>query len=94
MCKVRIGFIGTGGIAGLHARQLLALPEVTIKAVADTSGKNRGDFIEKFGLDSAGQFRIIKRCWSMRTLMQSLFVPRIRCIFSRPMMCSPEGCMC
>ncbi len=56
MSKVRIGFIGTGGIAGLHARQLLALPEVTIKAVADTSAKNRGNFIEKFGLDDAGQF--------------------------------------
>jgi predicted dehydrogenase len=56
MSKVHIGFIGTGGIAGLHARQLLALPEVTIKAVADTSAKNRGDFIEKFGLDDAGQF--------------------------------------
>ena len=40
----------------LHARQLLALPEVTINAVADTSAKNREDFIEKFGLDAAGQF--------------------------------------
>ena len=31
MSKVRIGFIGTGGIAGLHARQLLALPEVKLR---------------------------------------------------------------
>ncbi|SDX06973.1 Gfo/Idh/MocA family protein [Paenibacillus sp. CF384] len=56
MNKVRIGFIGTGGIAGWHARQLLELPEAEIKAVADTSSKNRENFIAKNTLTDVLQF--------------------------------------
>ncbi|UVI29457.1 Gfo/Idh/MocA family protein [Paenibacillus spongiae] len=56
MSKVRIGFIGTGGIAGLHARQLLELPYVEIKALADTSDQNRGNFVNRFGLKDVAQF--------------------------------------
>ncbi|RAP75237.1 Gfo/Idh/MocA family protein [Paenibacillus montanisoli] len=56
MNKVRIGFIGTGGIAGWHARQLLELTEAEIKAVADTSSGNREKFLEKFSLNGVLQF--------------------------------------
>ncbi|CAM4181679.1 Gfo/Idh/MocA family oxidoreductase [Paenibacillus alkaliterrae] len=56
MSKIRVGLIGTGGIAGLHARQLLELPEVQITAVSDTSVSNREKFVEKFSLSEADQF--------------------------------------
>jgi predicted dehydrogenase len=35
--KVRIGFIGAGGIAHLHARQIAGIPEAEIVALNDTS---------------------------------------------------------
>lgn len=57
MSKVRIGFIGTGGIAGLHARQLLELQDdAEIKAVADTSQQNREKFIARFSLQGVSQY--------------------------------------
>ncbi|BBH22014.1 oxidoreductase [Paenibacillus baekrokdamisoli] len=56
MDKIRIGMIGTGGIAGWHAQQLLELPEVEITAVTDTSAVNRASFVEKYGLSEAKQF--------------------------------------
>jgi Predicted dehydrogenases and related proteins len=56
MSNIRIGFIGTGGIAGWHASQLLELPEVQITALSDTSEGNRVAFAEKFGLQDARQF--------------------------------------
>ncbi|SFE40665.1 Predicted dehydrogenase [Paenibacillus catalpae] len=56
MSNIRIGFIGTGGIAGWHAKQLLELPEVQITALSDTSENNRVAFAEKFGLQNARQF--------------------------------------
>ncbi|GGD78330.1 Gfo/Idh/MocA family protein [Paenibacillus nasutitermitis] len=56
MSKIRVGMIGTGGIAGWHARQLLELPEVQITALADTSKANQDAFIEKFGLQDAKTF--------------------------------------
>jgi len=53
MSKVRIGMIGTGGIAGWHARQLSELPEAAIVAIADTSKKSRATFLGKFeGLEA------------------------------------------
>lgn len=48
MDKIRIGMIGTGGIAGWHGRQLLALPEAEIVAIADTSEDSRNTFLGKF----------------------------------------------
>ncbi|MFO7957901.1 MAG: Gfo/Idh/MocA family oxidoreductase [Candidatus Brocadiia bacterium] len=42
---VRIVMIGTGGIAGGHAKRLLAIPEVQIVALADPNP----DHIERFG---------------------------------------------
>jgi predicted dehydrogenase len=56
MNKIRIGMIGTGGIAGWHAKQLQELPEAEITALADTSIENRQKFVEKFGLQQALQF--------------------------------------
>lgn len=49
--SVRIGIIGTGGIAGWHARQLLELQgEAVITAIADTSEENREKYIAQHGL--------------------------------------------
>ncbi|WP_135552785.1 Gfo/Idh/MocA family protein [Paenibacillus cymbidii] len=56
MSTIRIGMIGTGGIAGWHARQLQELPEVVIAAIADTSADNRAAFTDKYNLHGAGQF--------------------------------------
>jgi predicted dehydrogenase len=56
MNKIRVGFIGTGGIAEWHGRQLLELPEVDIVAIADTSEKSRVTFIGKFNLSDVQQF--------------------------------------
>ncbi|QYR19378.1 Gfo/Idh/MocA family oxidoreductase [Paenibacillus sp. sptzw28] len=56
MSKIRIGMVGTGGIARLHARQLLELPEVDLTAYADTSEENRQLFAEKFSLRDAVPF--------------------------------------
>ncbi|MBB6733696.1 Gfo/Idh/MocA family protein [Cohnella zeiphila] len=56
MSNIRVGFIGTGGIAGWHARQLLELPEARIVALADTSEKSRSTFTEKFDLKEVSQF--------------------------------------
>jgi hypothetical protein len=56
MSEIRVGFIGTGGIAGWHARKMLELPEVRIASVSDTSAPNREKFVEKFGLSEASQF--------------------------------------
>jgi len=56
MSNIRIGIIGTGGIAGWHARQLLELPEAEITAIADTSKDSRDKFAEKFGLKAAKSF--------------------------------------
>ncbi|SFI34920.1 Predicted dehydrogenase [Paenibacillus sp. UNC496MF] len=51
MNAIRMGIIGTGGIAGWHARQLKELPEVKITALADTSAENRDRFIANQALE-------------------------------------------
>lgn len=56
MDKVRVGMIGTGGIAQWHGRQMLELAEVEITAIADPSELSRSSFTEKFSLDSAAQY--------------------------------------
>jgi predicted dehydrogenase len=56
MSKVRVGMIGTGGIAGWHARQLLELPEAQIAALADISAANRSAFADKYGLRDVAHF--------------------------------------
>ncbi|OAS85878.1 MULTISPECIES: Gfo/Idh/MocA family protein [Metabacillus] len=56
MSKIRIGFIGTGGIAHLHAGQLLELENVEISAITDVSPDARERFITKYGLLNTRQF--------------------------------------
>ncbi|WP_299088772.1 Gfo/Idh/MocA family oxidoreductase [uncultured Metabacillus sp.] len=56
MSKIRVGFIGTGGIAHLHAGQLLELEEVEIKAITDVNVQARERFVTKFGLQDIQQF--------------------------------------
>lgn len=56
MSKIAVGMIGTGGMAQLHAQQLLELEEAEIKALADISQENRERFAAKFNLDGAELF--------------------------------------
>lgn len=57
MGKVRVGFIGTGGIAGLHAKQLLELSaDAEIAAIADPSEESRRRFLAKFPLEQVRQY--------------------------------------
>lgn len=56
MSRIQIGFIGTGGIAHLHANQLAEIEEAEIKAVTDVSPEARERFVTKFGLEQAQQF--------------------------------------
>ncbi|MBP1991800.1 Gfo/Idh/MocA family protein [Paenibacillus eucommiae] len=57
MGKIRLGLIGTGGVAGLHARQLQELhEEVAITAIADTSAQSRETFTANFGLQDVASF--------------------------------------
>lgn len=56
MKNLRIGIIGTGGIAHSHARAYLAIPEVTIVGGADiVPGKARA-FLDEFDLTDALAF--------------------------------------
>jgi predicted dehydrogenase len=56
MKKLRIGIIGTGGIAHAHARAYLAIPEVSLVGGADiVPGKARA-FLDEFGLTDARDF--------------------------------------
>ncbi|AZN41814.1 Gfo/Idh/MocA family protein [Paenibacillus albus] len=61
MSKVRIGMIGTGGIANWHARQLLELPDAAIVAIADPSEQNRIRFIDEHKLDSVSAYADYKQ---------------------------------
>ncbi|MDD9268169.1 Gfo/Idh/MocA family protein [Paenibacillus sp. GCM10023248] len=56
MGEIRIGMIGTGGIAHVHCRQLLELEEADIVAICDTSDPNREKFAGKFGLDDVEHY--------------------------------------
>ncbi|MCJ8007481.1 Gfo/Idh/MocA family protein [Lederbergia wuyishanensis] len=54
--KVRIGIIGSGGIAQAHARSYMQMPEVEIIAVADVIQGKAAEFIERLGLTDAKAF--------------------------------------
>ncbi|MGP4039773.1 Gfo/Idh/MocA family protein [Gracilibacillus sp. D59] len=53
---IRIGFIGTGGMAQVHAGQLLELENVEIKAITDVSTEARERFVNQAGLQDVEQF--------------------------------------
>jgi predicted dehydrogenase len=56
MSKTRIAIIGTGGIAGAHAKSYLRMKDVEIIGGADiVKGKARA-FLDSFGLESAKDF--------------------------------------
>ncbi|GGE31870.1 oxidoreductase [Pullulanibacillus camelliae] len=54
--KIRIGIIGSGGIAAAHARAYKEMPDVEIVAVADIIPGKADEFIQKLGLDQAAGF--------------------------------------
>ncbi|WP_226527460.1 Gfo/Idh/MocA family protein [Metabacillus niabensis] len=56
MKQIKLGFIGTGGIAHLHAKQMLAEKNVEIEAIADPSAHNRELFLKTFNLLEVEQF--------------------------------------
>src|SRR5690625_3579172 len=56
MSKIKVGMIGTGDIAHVHANQLLALENVKIEAIADINEKALKRFITKFELENTKQF--------------------------------------
>ena len=56
MKQIKLGFIGTGGIAHLHAKQMLAEKNVEIAAIADPNAHNRELFLTTFNLSSVEQF--------------------------------------
>lgn len=56
MSKIKVGMIGTGGMAQVHANQLLALENVEIEAIADISVEAANHFITKFNLGNTKQF--------------------------------------
>ena len=51
--KVRIGIIGTGGIAKNHIRSYLKMPDVEIVAVADLVPGRAEAFLKDFGVEGA-----------------------------------------
>lgn len=56
MKTIKIGFIGTGGIAHLHVKQLLDENNVEIAAIADPSDTNRNLLVTTFKLNHTKQF--------------------------------------
>jgi predicted dehydrogenase len=53
---IRIGIIGSGGIAGAHARSYKQIPDVEVKAVADVIAGKAAEFIQRWELGSAVAF--------------------------------------
>ena len=53
---IKIGFIGTGGMAQVHAEGLLGLGNVDIKAITDLSAEAMDKFVAKFGLKNTQKF--------------------------------------
>lgn len=51
MEKIRVGMIGTGGIAHWHARQLTELDDVKVMAITDPSAENREKIISTYNLE-------------------------------------------
>lgn len=56
MNNIRIGFIGTGGMAQVHVGQLLELENVEIMAITDINSEARERFTKKVGTQDIQQF--------------------------------------
>ena len=61
--KIRIGIVGTGGMANVHATEFLKIPGVELAAVCDVDAKRAGDFSAKHG-GSAAVFTDFKKLLS------------------------------
>ena len=59
--KVKVGIIGSGGIARLHARYYKPLPFVEITAVADIVPGRARAFVEREGLEGAVAYEATRR---------------------------------
>jgi predicted dehydrogenase len=53
---IKIGIIGSGGIARAHARAYLDMPDVQVVAVADVVPGKAAAFVADLGLEGAGAF--------------------------------------
>jgi len=51
--KLRMAFIGAGGIAGTHMRYLAEMDDVALVALADISEDAMAGRAEEFGIDAA-----------------------------------------
>ena len=56
MAATRIGIIGSGGIAGAHARSYKQIPDVEIVAVADVIPGKAAEFVQRWELAGAKAF--------------------------------------
>ena len=54
---LKIGFLGAGGIAGHHLKQLQEMPEVEITAVCDTVLERARSRVQEFGGRAYTEFR-------------------------------------
>ena len=63
--KVRVGFIGAGGIAGEHIKHLLAIDGVEVVALADPAEGTCERHIKSHGLEGAKPFRDYKKLLKM-----------------------------
>ena len=58
--RIRIGIVGTGGMANVHAQEFLKIPGVELAAVCDVDAKRAGAFAAKHG-GSAAVFTDFKK---------------------------------
>ena len=78
MDKLRIGIIGTGGIAHKHVKAYLMFDDVEIVAGADiVPGKARA-FLDEFGLKNAVAYESAEALAHVMTLMQYRYALIIR----------------
>lgn len=54
--KIRVGIIGSGGIAGAHAQAYLKMTDVQVVAVADIVPGRAAEFVQRHGLTGAQAF--------------------------------------
>lgn len=56
--KIRIGIIGTGGIAGAHIRAYQKMSDVEVIACSDIIPGKAANFIQQFGIEGARAFEV------------------------------------
>lgn len=72
---VRIGIIGSGGIAGKHVTAYKKMPDVEVVAVADVIPGKADEFIKKFDLKDAKGFDDYKRLLDLNVDGVSICTP-------------------